>query len=685
MAKWKTESTHHDIAPFSPDPQVRAAVKKHRLIVFAIFLALCGIIGFGAKPAYRVFRNAQIDRNLRLAEEAARLEDWARANGLARSVLLARPTEIGAYRIWHKALANLGDSRTYLASITLFSSPRATREDRMFALRVLALQAPQAVAFSAYAMLSEEDRKSSEALAALAPLLVHRGETVVVENVLRNTPLQADPHIRLELVRVLCARPTEDRLAEARRILADLIADNASEPALEALLLIGSVPGGLAQSAPLPKLPEWVALQPQATTMHHLLALEPAIAADPAAAGAVFQQAIDRFLAVDPGTLGGWLNQHGRAGQVIDLLAEQAVAHPDAYIARLHALLREQRNAEIDAALADPPPSCDLVDLALAKVAVARFREDGAGEKNAWNEVLNYAAFDESRNRFLDVARYADMIGARTAAQDALVAAIRVGWGRIPLYADLTDLYAALAAQGRSQDLLAIYRVLLRFEPRDPELANNYLYLALLHKVIDPATAVKELENLAATHPGAAEYGSALAMAHILADRPEEALKLIPALQTSRRVAPMMRDALEGTALLLNGQDDQGRTILEKVNWRAFLECEQAAFYAVLVRLQLRGLALPEFKEETVPLTESEDAPAWRKAVENLEKVRSQDELPPLPMPKIPGADRPLEDSQPPEGDPSGAENGPVAPEITPSPSETPPANPDLAPDPGSK
>jgi transposase-like protein len=637
MAKWNPQSVHSDLAAFSEDPRVKEELRRRRRRRVLISVILCAIVGFSAKPAYQALRKLQIDRNLEAAKAAARIEDWGNARNKARSVLLARPADFDAYRIWYQALSHMGEPRTYMVAANLFMHPRATREDRLSALGVLARQGPEAVALSAYASLDESMREEPAALAALSPLLVRRGQAVLVEKVLRETSTD-DPAIRLELLRALCSVPTAERVGEARTLFAGLLKSGASEPALEALLILGETPGGLAKGPPLPPLPEWVQAQPKATTLHHLIALHPAIDEAAGATDAVIQKAIDRFLGIDPGTLGTWLIRHEKSALAADLLAEPAKSSPTAFIARLHALLREKRTSDVAALLAEPPASCDLVDLELAKAAAARMTGDSAAESNAWNQALNNAAFDQSRNRFLEIGKYSATLGTREIIDDSWVAAIRIGWGPIPLYRDLQPVFASLASKSRSEDLLAICRTLLRFEPQNPELINNFHYLALLHEVIAPADAIKALEDLIAANPEVAEFRSALALAHLMADEPQKALAQLPILKQSKRVSPLMIRALDGTARVLAGETEAGSALLAGINWRAFMRAESLAFRRLLTRLEIQNLPLPPM-EQIPPAPDPENAPAWRRAVERLEKERAKDTLPALPMPRIPGTE----------------------------------------------
>ena len=60
----------------------------------------------------------------------------------------------------------------------------------------------------------------------------------------------------------------------------------------------------------------------------------------------------------------------------------------------------------------------------------------------------------------------------------------------------------------------------------------------------------------------------------------------------------------------------------------------------MLVKLKISELPLPELANKNVRV-DPDQIPAWRKALEGLEKDRVGDVLPALPAPRIPGADWP--------------------------------------------
>lgn len=645
MARWSSQTTHTDISDFSDNPNLRKELKVWRLKIGAAILVVLAVVGFSAKPAYRAYREHRINKNLEAAGVAVRLEDWGAARDKARSVLMARPGNFEAYRIWSRALGKMGEPRAYMAATQVFVDPRGTDEDRLECVSVLAIQAPQAVALSAYASLSEDLRNDARFRAAIAPLLVKRGEIEIVEKGLREvTGPKRNPVVLLELLRVLCARPSKERVDEARVIFAELIECEAQDQALSALILLGDTPGGLAHGDPLTEtdLSGWVRKQPKATTLHHLLALHPAIDRANGGDEVHFREAINRFLEVDPGKLGTWLIMHGRAKEVPDLLKQAAETSSEAYLARLHALLRLGRDTEIEAALAEPPASADMLEIEIVNAAMARRRGDLAAANAAWTRALNQAGFDTKRNRFIGIAKTAETYGAIEAASDAWVGAVRSGWGPLPLYVDLTPVIGYLAKRGRSEDLLAIFRTLIRFEPRQADLVNNFQYLALIHGVLPPKQVTAALESLAESHPNMSEVYSALILAKLMAGEPADAQSFLPRLENCQRVSPMMKLALQGAVLVLNGDAEAGTSQLSQVSWRLFMRQERIIFRDILTKSDIAGLPLPELEREN-PEINPDLVPAWRKAVERMEKERAGDVLPALPAPSIPSGTAPAD------------------------------------------
>ena len=426
---------------------------------------------------------------------------------------------------------------------------------------------------------------------------------------------------------------------EARRIFAELIAAKAPVEALDALRILGSAAGGLAPDPALPDLPGWLAKVPQATAIDHLLAMNPSLEAQPAEAEKLYASAITRYRTSDPGTLGTWLIGHGQAEMAATMLEEPAKTRPDAYLARLDALQRLQRTAEITAMLAAPPDACDMVSLEIMQARIASDHGDKIGAEAAWTRAMNRASFDTNHNRFIEIAHAATAAGAADAAENAWVAAVRLGWGPLPLYHDLAPVFATLMAKGRSEDLLAMLRVLLRFEPLNPDLQNNAYYFGLLHGLLNSGQVAREMEQLIRRRDQAV-FHSTLMLAELMDGRPADALACLPKFAHDPGVPPMMCQALEGIARILNGETDAGTALLRQVDWSAFMRQERTVFRNLLVKMKIAELPLPELMSPTSD-DDPDRIPAWRKAIERLEKDHANDVLPSLPTPRIPGANVP--------------------------------------------
>jgi len=588
-----------------------------------LWISACGLLllialGFGAKPAYTAFREHRTNGTLAAAQAAERAEDWTTARDKARSVLLVRQDDFEAFRIWARTRVKLGEPSAYMAAAALVMDPRATRESSLEMFRLLVLQAPQALVLGVYYNLPKDLAGQPAFCAAMIRLLTERGEFDLAEKGLRGDALPgAGPDVKLELLRVLCCRPDAQRVAEARRVFAELVTAKANDEALDALLLLGAVPGGLAPGEPLPDLPAWLKQQPAATAKHHLLALESGLTVNPAAAQSCYQTACDRFLKTDPAALGAWLTRHGQAEMTVRILAEAAQSNSDAYLCRLSALLGLEQKAELETALASPPAAVDSVAFEIMQARFAGLRGDLIAADTAWTRALDRAAFDTSRNRFIDIARAAAAAHAKDAEVNAWVAAIRLGWGPLPLFRDLMPIYNSLLTKGRSEDLLAMFRVLERFEPSNADLVSNLCYLGLLHGLMTPGQVIATMTKLVNSE-GLAGYHCTLMLAEMMNDQAAAALKRVQEFRYDPGVSKELKIALEGSAWVLAGETTKGSELLKKLNWRALMPQEKIVFRGLLVKQKTEGLPIPELdipKDIAAP----EQTPAWRKAIESLE------------------------------------------------------------------
>lgn len=608
--------------------------------------------GFAARPAYRAFREHRIEKTLETAQEAERLEDWQAARDRSRSVLMMRNGNYKAFRILARSLAKTEDPAAYVAAVVLIRHPESTRDDRVEALETLAKQGPAALALGAYAYLDTAEKKGRDAElnAAITPALILMGSKAISaaqQGLIDFMPDNPSPRVRLALVRASTAAPNPERVSIARQQFAALIEEGSGSEALEALELLGNTSGGLAPGKPLPNLRNWVSQQPQAKVIHHLLALHPEIAEDPAGKEALFQDAINRFASLDPAATARWLNLHGKSEDALKILDGPAKERSDAYLARIHALLRLKRETELAEALKNPPAAADQMEVEIVRAVLAKNHGDRATAEASWTAALDQASYDTRRNRFITVARAAELYREPGTAADAWMAAVRMEFGNLPMYASLAPSLAVLYKEGRSEEMLAMSQSMLKFEPSNIDLVNNTLYLGLLHHSTKPDEVIQLLEKALEKEPDKVELNSTLILADLLAGDPQKAMSRLPTIGDCKRVSTPTKQVLQAIALKMMGDEKNARELYDRIDKSTFLPQEMTIFAHLMdgkkneekTEEKTEDLSLAEWEEKKSKLSSAE-VPAWKKGLERAEQNRksadeSQGMLPELRVPGL--------------------------------------------------
>ncbi|MGE9271128.1 MAG: hypothetical protein ACQKBU_10030 [Verrucomicrobiales bacterium] len=639
MAKWNKETTQEDLELFSDNPEVREERLRRRKRMAGVILGSTVVVLVGGKLGYRAFKSWRVDRNLVEAEMAAKEGEWAEARAKARSVLLIRSADFRALQVWTEALSHLKEPRTYIAAASLFHRPESSLADKLMALRTMVHQAPDAVTLSSFMSLDPEVQESLEFQTALAPIMIRRGRgDFVISKLKEHDEYAENAAARLEIIRALLSKPGRERVEQAVDLMLDLMEEGEEEEALEALLLLGGVPKGLDRISMRSQLPEWVDQASGAKVLHHLFSLHPELAAsvgDLKQRDRIFRKAIDAHGTGDPAAVGAWLIRHDQVDKALDFLEEPAERFPDAYISWLHALLKAGHDERLKVALETPPASADLVEVGLVRAVLARRKGDKAAEAAGWTEAMNQAAFDLNKNRFIEIGRYADALDAKDAAADAWVAAVRLGWGAIPLQRDLEEKIEYLTRLERQGDLLVLFRGLLRVEPQNSKLLAKYYYLALIHHTLSPGAILDDLRWLSNEIPDEAIIRVSVVLGLLQMGSGEEALEEVESISFEEGVSETMRAALKGSSLVVAGDLEAGQKILNGLEWSRLTRQERLAFTRILEKWGRDEVTLPNLElEEVAPLPE--EIPVWRKALEKREAQISDDQLPELPTFKLP-------------------------------------------------
>ncbi len=607
MNKWKHTEFKKDLALWSRNPKVRRKARRRALVGGVVAAVLVGVALLVARPAYHAFQQYRANQNLKRAQTAQAAGEWMTARDRARSVLLVRRGEIVPLRIWFRALKELKDPTAVDGALGLFTHPESTFDDKTQAMEVFAQEAPHAIYLGALSLFKVDDRKHPDILAPTLRFFVGRGQARLALRLWDEADLTApSPRLYVERVRALCAEGRPDGTAEARRIFVGLIGEPGPE-ALEVVRLLARVPGGLTAGPDFPDLEQWLATRADAEPLDHLYAVHQRMEARPTEARALVGEAIERFRDAAPVALGAWLVRQGYPGEAVDLLADDAGRNLEAFLARVDGLIKLGRLDDARNAVAGVPASFDKIKVNAVKAAVETAARNYPATQAALRTALEEARFDNLRNRFFEVAENALVLGVQDVADDAMVKALCHGRGPIPLHDDVQPLLARLARLGRTGDILAISRSLMRNEPNHPVLRTNYFYLGCLHGVVTPGEACVELTKLADEWSGRPEILGALAFARLKAGQPAEAEEALTKAGPTPRLSDDYRRAVAGTAAALRGDEVVARDTLGKTNWRSLLAIEGEGFRAILAASKVASLPLPEIKtkgEYEVPTLE---------------------------------------------------------------------------------
>ena len=476
----------------------------HPFVRFLILAAALGLIGmFALKPAYRVFKSWRLDRNLVAARKAVDEVRMDEARDLSLTVLRAGDPRIEAFRILEKSTASLRDPRHGDIARALMSHPEGSAEDRWNGFAGLALEAPLGVVGQAWTMLPAEKREEPRFAAKFADRLIMEQRFSEAASILLAVP--ADKRagaVELRLIKVLIGSGRKQAYDEAQRLIAAGFPSSAGamEEWLDDLEEIPTVALQPTALAPVRKALEKPESRQSARADLMLARLD--YAANYAGRTGILDAAVSRWKDRDPEAVADFLGDLGLYQLLLEVLpAEKTTANPKLFLPLLEAAEQagawDRAVALLDAHGGLMPKFEELAHRALAAARTG----DTPALAQLWNAAMGEAKSSQLPTAFLTLHRIAKAGEMREQDDLAMVEAIRLGRGPLPLYADLKPLLNSLAAQGRENNLLEICAIYLSFESGNPVLLTQYAYLACLNNLTDAKTIIKAMEPLAKAFP----------------------------------------------------------------------------------------------------------------------------------------------------------------------------------------
>lgn len=556
-------------------------VNLHLFVRFLFLAAVVAAIGLWAvKPGYRVFKGWRLERNLaaaRVAMDASRMDE---ARDLSLTVLQAGDPRIEAFRILEKSTASLRDPRHGDIARALISHPEGTDEDRLNGFLGMVLEMPLGVVGQAWAALPAACQKDPRFALAFGGRLIAERRLGEAASVLLAVPEEArDGAVKRSLIRVLIGSGKREGFDEAQRLIAgNFPADGAEGPAW--LDLLEEIPpAGLRENLLGPvrsRLAELAAGDPPRVA---LMLARMDYAAQFASRAAVLEAAVGRWKDVAPERVAGFLSQLGLHQLLLDSIPVARVGeHPGLLPLLLEALEETGAWQQVAPLLDAHGPLLPKAEELAHRAVLVSHTGNASGLNQAWAAALDEAKASPQTGTLLKLHRLAADAGMAAEAEQALVEAIRLGRGPLPLYADVKPLLGSLQQQGRENVLLEICAIYLRFEPGNPVLLTQYAYLACLNDLADPATVLKALLPMAEAFPKETPIQMVLATVYLCAGQNDRAAAILDPLQLDPASLPPAYRATLLASRVLNRKLPKSDPLVTEFPWKSLLPSERKKF-----------------------------------------------------------------------------------------------------------
>jgi len=543
-----------------------------RFLAVAVLLGVLTLVL--GNPVRSVYRGWQIDRQFAAATEASANDRHAEAREFALQLLRSAPHRHEVLPILLRATDSLGDPlRAEVAARVLEPAYRFPPDLRLAAWRMVCLHAPTWQVLTSWALMPAEEKSHGGFVAALFDRHYFDGSIATATELLEEQPHPLPPDLHLRLMTLLL----DTGSAGARRTFQeDLIQRIAGGH--EGIGMLLPLLDRLPQESLLPELHEALArwqsrhdAEVDAATALRLARCE--IAAHPQRTGAIFAEGLDRYRTEAPVATALFCMRLDRP----DIALELAASFPedDAEGFELHCrLLEEAGDLAGWAEHLQSPPAGAFLPGVLSEQAYVASLMDQRGARVQAEEAALLAASDSTRDDgFIRLARQAESRQQIDLARRAWVEAVRKRGGPLPLGVRLAGVIEQLAMTNKEGELLDVLTAYRFMEPTNFVFTVQQAYLSCITGRNSPASVIRELEHVRQAEPDLLPARCVTALAHLMEDRPEEALELTEVDVNWSETMPAYR-AIRAITLLRNGREDAAQELLALVAWDEMLPAE---------------------------------------------------------------------------------------------------------------
>jgi len=538
-----------------------------RKVAIASVLIVIGALTIFFGPARQALKSWRASVLVEEAQGHAEAKEWDDVFRTARASL-QNEESLEALRLFAKGAVKTGDRSNLEFAYALFRYPGATPEDRCWVLaRALdvgdLINAPRLVA-----LLSPEESRDG----AIHYQLVR--ERLLAEDyqgalILADDPAMTsrDPAVDLLLAQRLAGSglPGAREITTAR--LATLLNAQERDLALRAINLLAFlndqwISEPLAQVA-LDRFQDDPDLSVKAKLNLELFRI--GLKKRPIAEA--MAQAITAYRVSDLPVLVRWLARLEQDQKVMALTADDHVQEdPTVFAFRLQALENLGRWQQIETELENPVIFFpEPILWATRAVVSARLGEDlPSGQR--WQKAMAAAKRDQDRNWFYELVKKAKQLGDPERVMETVIAGIKHPLGSPPKTTVLAPLFQWLKDRGDGKRLLEVSAILLRREPDNPVLLNNYSYLKAVHEIAKKDEA-EVMQALVSRYPEQENFRNTLAFILLSMGDAKACLEVLDETLASPGEFSNIGKAIYAKALFERKKQEQALALAKSIDW----------------------------------------------------------------------------------------------------------------------
>ncbi len=554
-----------------------------RVIMAGVVIVALAAVSLG--PGYRWFREWRTDRNFASAKAALEERRTVAARDLTLSVLRAGRQDIEVFRLLEETMRELGDAWHPQIARALVTHPGQTRDDRLVGFRGVAANSPLGLVGQVWNLLEDDDQRQTGFAVAFSDRLMAEerwNEALIV--LLGVEENERTPAIWARLARAVIQTGEARNVVEAQRMLATHPPSAAADLAswLDALELI-----------PTPRLRKDVldreevmqTLDGAAGAGDARAAIAAVRIRHPGAdsrAREAHEKAVREWGPSGADAIASWFMADGRHEAFIGFAMAHEGPLAGATVRLVHRLLMEREDAEGALAWIERHAEAIAPHERQALRAVAFAALGSSARVEAWSLAMEEASTAAPDNGYLTIYRIVSGAGLEREAEQAMLGAIRLNRGALPLFEELRPLVVSLAESGQELVLLDLLRVYLAMEPSNPVLLTQYAYLATLNGLADPALVLEVLEPMADLLAGELPFQFARAAIHACAgDFAMAASILEPYHADTGHLAPANKAMLLVVRVRVGGLAPDAREIRD-FPWRSLQPSERRRFQEMI-------------------------------------------------------------------------------------------------------